>query len=366
MSNKLPLDSFSCQNPTCPHFQQTAQGNIKFRKYYGAEQRRLLKCRTCGSEFSEFKGTPLWNSKIPHRKVVDIVKHVTRGNCFLETAELVGCHRTTVTRVVQVSGEHAQYFHDAQARNLQVTSLQADERHNFVESKDNPQWDATVIDPKTKFLVQGEIGPRNAELAERVLQGASLRVQRPQGVVLFTDGWLPYQTLFPQYFGRAYQPKRQGTHGRHPRVAYRIPRGAAHVRIIKEYAGKRVIAVHTEIAAGSRRRVNEELASLGYEKPNTSAVERQNGTARRMNPHLVRKSLAFARLQRHRVNVAQVVQGVYNWCRPQRGLRVKLEQPRGRRLYQPRTPAMAIGLTDAVWSVERFLRTPRQKPHCRE
>lgn len=366
MSNSLPIESFVCHHPTCPDVQQPGQGNIKFRKFYGADQRCLLKCCTCGTEFSEFKGTPFWNSKIPHVKVVDIVKHVTRGNCFLETTELVGCHRTTVTRIAQVSGEHAQAFHDTQARDLQVTSLCVMERHNFVDNKKNPQWDATVIDPKTKFLIQGEIGPRTAELARRLLLGASLRVQSPQGVVLFTDGWLPYQTLFLQYFGRPYQPKRQGRRGRHPQVAYRTPRGAAHVRIIKEYAGKRVVTVRTEIAAGSRRRVNEELAALGYHKPNTSAVERQNGTARRMNPHLVRKSLAFARLQRHRESVAPLVQVVHNWCRTQRGLRVRLQNPLGRRLYQQRTPAMALGLTEVVWSVERFLRTPRQQLPCRE
>ncbi|GEM_PF-4675317 len=35
-------------------------------------------------------------------------------------------------------------------------------------------------------------------------------------------------------------------------------------------------------------------AELGYTQPNTFAVERFNATARRMNPHQVRRSLAFA------------------------------------------------------------------------
>ena len=127
--------------------------------------------------------------------------------------------------------------------------------------------------------------------------------------MLFTDGYLPYQTLFPELFGTPWQPPRQGKRGRFPRKAYRIPRGLAHVRIIKEYSGKRVVRVRTEIAAGTQKRVNLELETLGYMKPNTSAVERQHGTARRMNPHLVRRSLAFA----------QVVQGVYN-CVDRRGV----------------------------------------------
>ena len=44
---------------------------------------------------------------------------------------------------------------------------------------------------------------------------------------------------------------------------------------------------------GSWSRINRALDELGYNVPNTSAVERFNGTARRMNAHQVRRSLAF-------------------------------------------------------------------------
>jgi IS1 family transposase len=185
------------------------------------------------------------------------------------------------------------------------------------------------------------------------------RLADPHGLVLFTDGFLSYQTLFPEVFGRPYRPARQGTRGRFPKTAYRVPRSSAHVRIIKEYSGKRVVSVRTEIAAGTRTRVHEELQRLGYRKPNTSAVERQNATARRMNPHLARKSLAFARLTVHRVSLAHLVQGTYNWCRTQRGLRKKLDVPKGRQQYLQRTPAMAIGLTDRVWTLRAWLSRPR-------
>lgn len=105
-----------------------------------------------------------------------------------------------------------------------------------------------------------------------------------------------------------------------------------------------MVSVRTEIAAGTKKRVKQELEALGYQSSNTSAVERQNGTARRMNPHLVRKSLAFARLPYHRRRVSQLVQNIYNWCRSQKSLRVKLKEQMGRQKCQQRTPAMAIGL----------------------
>lgn len=354
----LSLDSFVCQTPHCPDFHQPGRQNIHLRKFYGPEKRRLLRCRTCGAEFSETKGTPYWGSKLPPEQVDRVVDHITHGNCFSSTAALTGCHRTTVARIVCRAGVHLEQFHDQHARDLEVTSMQADERHAFVGEKAEQAWDFTVVDPKSKFVIEGQVGARTAELTKVLLVNARERLANPQRLVLFTDGYLPYQTLFPELFGTPWQPPRQGKRGRFPRKAYRIPRGLAHVRIIKEYSGKQVVRVRTEIAAGTQKRVNLELETLGYMKPNTSAVERQNGTARRMNPHLVRKSLAFARLPIHRRTLAQVVQGVYNWCRPQRGLRQPLAEPMGRRKYAHRTPAMAIGLTGRCWSIRDLLSLP--------
>ena len=112
-----------------------------------------------------------------------------------------------------------------------------------------------------------------------------------------------------------------------PKLQYRIPRIAGHVRIIKTYQGKRVTDIRIERAADSQRRVDQELAALGYTTPNTSAVERHNGTARRMNPYQVRRSLAFARLPHVRQTVSDLVNGVYNFCRVNRSLRVRLDEP---------------------------------------
>jgi len=361
------LDRFRCLNPACPAALQLGLGNIRHRKWYETRsgRRRLLRCTTCGQEFSELKSTALWNVKLPHERVEAVVEHVTRGKSFKETAELTQTHRTTVARLTRITGEHAARVHDQLAQDLQVTSLEADERHGFVGRKDQPCWEATVIDPRSKFIVQNALGTRTTDLAVRLLFGARSRLHDPYGIVLFTDGWLPYESLFPAVFGRPYQPKRQGLRGRLPRLQYRIPRTSGHVRIIKSYQGKRVTDIRIERAAGSQRRIDQELATLGYTTPNTSAVERQNGTARRMNPHQVRRSLAFARLPHIRQTVSDLVNGVYNFCRVNRSLRIKLDEPVGRRQYAQRTPAMAIGITDSVWSVLRLLGTVVQPISCR-
>ena len=84
----LPLDRFRCLNLACPAYGQLGVGNIRLRKWYDTRsgRRRLLRCATCGREFSELKGTALWNTKLPHDQVESIVEHVTRGNRYLISA----------------------------------------------------------------------------------------------------------------------------------------------------------------------------------------------------------------------------------------------------------------------------------------
>ena len=112
------------------------------------------------------------------------------------------------------------------------------------------------------------------------------------------------------------------------------------------------------MAHGSWKRVDSELEKLGYEKPNLSAIERQNGTSRRMNAYLVRKSLAFARKEESREALGWWSAVVYNFCRPQRGLREPLSRSEGHRRYEQRTPAMAANLTESIWTVANVLCCP--------
>ncbi len=111
-------------------------------------------------------------------------------------------------------------------------------------------------------------------------------------------------------------------------------------------------------AHGSWRRIQQALDELGYRVPNTSTVERFNATARRMNAHQVRRSLAFAHRPQTRKALAAWSMAVYNWVRPHRSLRQKLAVPEGKQCYQQRTPAMAVGLTQCIWSEADVLRTP--------
>ncbi len=81
------------------------------RKIYGKAQIRYLKCRSCQEEFSERKGTALWNVKISEEKAFAIAEHLAEGCSFKSTACLVKVDPETVRRMNRRLGHHARHFH---------------------------------------------------------------------------------------------------------------------------------------------------------------------------------------------------------------------------------------------------------------
>ncbi len=180
-------------------------------------------------------------------------------------------------------------------------------------------------------------GRRDEALIRRLLEDGASRLANRHHLVLLTDGDASYASLFPEIFGQAYRPARQGSRGRFPEVRYRIPRSLAHVQIIKHREGSRVVNTTIRYTHGSRPLVRQMLYQLGYAKPNTSAIERRNGTARRMSAHQVRRSLAFSRRPDTKLALGWWGVTVYNWCRPHRSLRQVLPEPQGKKVRAPDT-----------------------------
>jgi IS1 family transposase len=314
-------------NERCELYGQKGQNNLTVRKTYGKDAIRYLRCRCCGAEFSERKNTALWNTKVTEEKAGAVADHLAEGCSLKATARLAKVHPSVVRRLNGKVGLHAEAFHAERVHDLEVMALEADERHGYAHDKKQPQWEAEVIDPASKFVVWHVQGRRDEALIRRLLEHAAERLANRHRLVLFTDGEASYASLFPEIFGQAYRPSRQGDRGRFPNLRYRVPRTLAHVQIVKHRESQRVVAVAIRYAQGSQRCVQQVLDQLGYTTPNTLAIERRNGTARRMSAHQVRRSLAFARRDDTKVALGWGDLTVYNWCRAHRSLRWPLAQP---------------------------------------
>jgi IS1 family transposase len=331
-TNRRPqLETLACVNERCELYGQKGQNNLSVRKTYGKDAIRYVHCDCCGAEFSERKNTALWNTKVTEDKALAVADHLAEGCSLKATARLAKVHASVVRRLNGTVGRHAEALHAERVQFLDVVAFSSDERHGYAHDKSQPQWEAEVIDPLSKFVVSHVQGRRDEALIRRLLEDAAGRLAHPQRLVLFTDGEASYASLFPEIFGQAYRPSRQGDRGRFPDLRYRIPRTLAHVQIVKHREGQRVVAVDIRYAHGSQRCVQQVLDQLGYTTPNTSAIERRNGTARRMSAHQVRRSLAFARRDDTKVALGWGGLTVYNWCRPHRSLRLPLAEAQGKK-----------------------------------
>jgi transposase-like protein len=106
------LSRFCCLNAECPDYGKRAHGNLTVPMRYGDQGRRLLRCRTCKTRFSERKGTPLFDARLPAEKVVALLQHVAEGVGVRKTSRLVGVSKDTVVRYSVQAGAHAQQLHD--------------------------------------------------------------------------------------------------------------------------------------------------------------------------------------------------------------------------------------------------------------
>lgn len=318
-------------NAECKDYAQPGRNNLTVRKIYGADQIRYLRCRSCQYEFSERKGSALWNTKVSEARAESVAAHLAEGCSLSATQRLAKVDRSVVVRLNRQLGRHGQAFHDQRVQQVRLEALEGDERHGFAHDKGQPCWEAELIDPVSKFVLSHQQGARDACLIEALLRDGASRLENRHQLLLLTDGESSYASLFPEIFGVPYQPARQGARGRRPNVRYRIPRDLAHVQIVKHREGQRVVEVEIRLAHGSWKTAYRGLARLGYRQFNTSAIERRNATARRMSAHQVRRSLAFARRPETKRALGWWALTVYNWCRVHTALRLPLPQPTGKK-----------------------------------
>ena len=106
------LSRFCCLHPDCADHGKRAGGNRTVPMRSGPHRARRLRGSTCKSRFSERKGTPLFDARLPAATAVSVLAHVAEGVGTRRTARLVGVHPDTVTRSVRNAGDHAARLHE--------------------------------------------------------------------------------------------------------------------------------------------------------------------------------------------------------------------------------------------------------------
>jgi hypothetical protein len=330
---------FSCPNPACARFNRTGAGNIVHRSWTGTHNHiERLRGTGCGQEFSERAGTLMARSKLPEETIERLLKCQRWGVCDAGTADICAVDINTVQRFQQVAARRAKLHHGQVVQEVDVPGVQWDEAHSKLRPQ-QVEWVHTALAMGSWFLLGVDFGPRPQDTAATLIAPV---VARARAVPMFLpDGCKAYTAALLQVRGVIYRRWRRGKVGRKPKPRLAAPKDLFYAQVVqvRNQAGQ-VVQVSTRVVFGGPRRFCTHLRQrrLG-QTIQTACMERWYGTLRGLVAPLRRRTrcLSWSRV-RHRGKVWLLV-SLYNFVMPHKSLR------QGR---TPRTPAMAIGLTDHV------------------
>jgi hypothetical protein len=197
-------------------------------------------------------------------------------------------------------------------------------------------------------------GERSAGNCRKVVREVYGRTGGSGALLLTSDAYPAYATAIEETYGVWVQPPRTGKPGRPPGPRRELPAGLVYATVQKRRQKGRVVEVIRSVVFGMwclleiwlrRSRVSHTI--------NTAFVERHNATDRGQNARKRRKTYGFSRSKRMHDAATYFVSYSYNFCWPVRTLRV--QGPEG---WEARTPAMAAGLADHVWSLREWITYP--------
>jgi len=253
----------------------------------------------------------------------------------------------------------------------QTREVQFDEKWSFVGKKekhcdlDKPadarqgdNWDHVALDPEHRLVVSVVPGKRTEEKTHQLVQDFRERTGGRVMNLMTSDEYPVYKAAILEAYGVEKEFPRTGRRGRPRQPVKVLPKGLKYATVHKERANGRVVKVTTRVIFGTMAAVLAALAlSLVSTMVNTVFVERHNGSDRHRNRRKVRKTCAFSKDWGVHEAMTYFTMYSYNFCWPVRTLRVKVAE----RHYEQRTPAMAAGLTDHVWTIREWATYPAFK-----
>src|SRR5467141_2121253 len=192
-------------------------------------------------------------------------------------------------------------------------------------------------------------------MAQRVVHQV-VQVLAPDCAPLFlTDGLKEYTTALLTHFGQwVHLPRSQAT-GPAPKPRWMPLPQLLYAQVVKTVRRRRLVDVKHRVVFGTLEAVQQVLAACGWQI-NAAFVERLNLTIRQHVAAIGRRVTTLCKGEEGLRQQLALYHCYYNFCLPHASLRQLLPQSEpthgsgSAKRWQPRTPAMAAGLTDHVWT----------------
>jgi len=372
---QVDTSSHFCPHPPCAYRGWVGLGNISAHGHPNGGPWRQLHCTSCGGYFQETHGTPLHGKRVAPEKLVWAVGALAEGLGIRAVARVFEVDPNTVLQWLVEAADQAAAFSRYFLHDVRVTQVQLDELFALLSAvkagevseaeaitrlSRSPRWVWTAMDPVTKLLLAIDVGDRTLAMAQSMVHQV-VQVLAPGCVQLFlTDGFKEYTTALLTHFGQWVQPPRRQDKGPAPKLRWMPRPQLLYAQVIKTVRRRRLVRVRHRVVFGTLETVNAVLAPLGCQI-NTAFIERLNLTIRQHVAAVGRRVSTLCKGEDGIQQQLALYHVYYNFCLPHASVRQPLLQPEpthgtgSAKRWQPRTPAMAAGLTDHIWTLREVL-----------
>jgi IS1 family transposase len=270
-------------------------------------------------------------NRLSRAERAQIIRMLVEGNSLRSVARMTGFARNTISTLLVQVGAAANDYQDKALRNIASRRIECDEIWSFVgmKAKTVPDerrgeygigdvWTWVAIDPDTKLVPTWLVGDHSPESATAFMVDLAGRLANR--VQLTTDGLHAYPDAVDEAF--------------RGQVDYAM--------LMKEYGAdpKEDRRFSPPVVLSEKR-----LIVNGNPDPDlisTSYVERQNLTMRMSMRRFTRLTNAFSKKVENHAAMVSLHFMHYNFGRPHQSL------------GKNRTPAMAAGIADHVWTCDEI------------
>jgi len=276
-------------------------------------------------------------NRLSTERRAQIIGCLVEGNSIRATVRMTGAAKNTVTKLLVDLGHACANYQDRVLRDLPCTTLEVDEIWAFcyAKKKNVPEqfrgtpgygdvWTHTALCADTKLVPSWLVGERTVEDSWTFM--ADLKSRLRNRVQLTTDGYPAHSAAIGLTFGQS--------------IDWAI--------LEKEYKSPsegEQRRYSPPICTGVRVRVRK--GDPDPERISTSYVERQNLTMRMGTRRFTRLTNAFSKKVENLTHAVSLHFMHYNFCRVHQSLTIT--DANGKRVK--RTPAMAAGVADHVWTL---------------
>jgi hypothetical protein len=364
-----------CPAPDCRYGGWLGLGNITSNGHPSGGPWRQLYCSKCRGYFLETHGTPCHGKRVAPDLLVWAVGALAEGLGIRAVARVFEVDPNTGLQWLVEVAEQLQAFSQYFLHDVRVTQVQLDELFALLSAvrtgevseaeaiqclSPSPHWVWTAIDPESKLLLGLDVGERTLAMAQCVVHQVA-EVLAPGCMPLFlTDGFKEYTTALLTHYGHWVQPSRRQATGPAPKPRWLPLPGLLYAQVIKTVRRRRLVRVSHRVVFGTLEAVQQVLAACGWQI-NTAFVERLNLSLRQPVAAIGRRVSTLCKGEEGLHQQLALYHVYYNFCLPHASLRQALPQPLpthgtgSAKRWQPRTPAMAAGLTDHGWTLREVL-----------